>query len=148
MRGKVFWPNNHSKTSLLSLDLREPCPTKRKSTPLRTLTTMRRGMYWIIFQASCVPENGARCEAMWNSRRRLSQGLTLGTEMMYCYRCELQGPEDSDLKSRAQPPLPSSHRSLPEPPILDTILAHIGNTPMVRINKLGKSEGLKCEICA
>lgn len=32
--------------------------------------------------------------------------------------------------------------------ILDTILDHIGNTPMVRINKIGKSEGLECEIRA
>jgi hypothetical protein len=30
--------------------------------------------------------------------------------------------------------------------ILDTILDHIGNTPLVRINKIGKSEGLECEI--
>ncbi|RUP50436.1 cystathionine beta-synthase [Jimgerdemannia flammicorona] len=39
-------------------------------------------------------------------------------------------------------------QSLPEPPILDTILDHIGNTPMVRVNKIAKSEGIKCELLA
>ncbi|KAF9958631.1 hypothetical protein BGZ70_009132, partial [Mortierella alpina] len=37
---------------------------------------------------------------------------------------------------------------LPEPAILDTILDHIGNTPLVRINKIAKSEGLQCELLA
>ncbi|KAF9336135.1 pyridoxal-phosphate dependent enzyme [Linnemannia elongata] len=44
-----------------------------------------------------------------------------------------------------------SHRHeehLPEPAILDTILDHIGNTPLVRINKIAKSEGLQCELLA
>ncbi|KAI8596507.1 hypothetical protein EDD21DRAFT_419604 [Dissophora ornata] len=43
-----------------------------------------------------------------------------------------------------------SHRHeehLPEPAILDNILEHIGNTPLVRINKIAKSEGLQCELC-
>ncbi|KAF8940982.1 cystathionine beta-synthase [Dissophora ornata] len=35
-----------------------------------------------------------------------------------------------------------------EPAILDTILEHIGNTPMVRLNKIAKSEGLQCELLA
>lgn len=39
------------------------------------------------------------------------------------------------------------YQSLPEPPILDTILDHIGNTPLVRINNITKSEGIECEIC-
>src|SRR4051812_35249938 len=30
--------------------------------------------------------------------------------------------------------------------ILDNITEHIGNTPVVRINRIGKSEGLKCEL--
>jgi hypothetical protein len=30
--------------------------------------------------------------------------------------------------------------------ILNNILEHIGGTPMVRINKIGKSEGIECEI--
>ncbi|CAB4400606.1 unnamed protein product [Rhizophagus irregularis] len=45
----------------------------------------------------------------------------------------------------------SSHnheKHLPEPPILDTILDHIGNTPLVRINNITKSEGIECEILA
>ncbi|KAG0099485.1 hypothetical protein BGZ93_007360 [Podila epicladia] len=37
---------------------------------------------------------------------------------------------------------------LPEPPVLDTILEHIGNTPLVRLNKIAKSEGLQCELLA
>jgi cystathionine beta-synthase len=37
--------------------------------------------------------------------------------------------------------------SVPEPKILDTILDHIGNTPMVRVKKIAKAEGLKCELC-
>ncbi|KAF9363125.1 hypothetical protein BGX34_004816 [Mortierella sp. NVP85] len=36
----------------------------------------------------------------------------------------------------------------PEPAILDTILDHIGNTPLVRLNKIAKSEGLQCELLA
>ncbi|KAF9162414.1 hypothetical protein DFQ26_003568 [Actinomortierella ambigua] len=35
-----------------------------------------------------------------------------------------------------------------EPAILDTILDHIGNTPLVRLNKIAKSEGLQCELLA
>ncbi|KAF9347978.1 hypothetical protein BGX26_000567 [Mortierella sp. AD094] len=35
-----------------------------------------------------------------------------------------------------------------EPPILNDILEHIGNTPLVRINKIAKSEGLQCELLA
>ncbi|KAF9996527.1 hypothetical protein BGZ80_001946 [Entomortierella chlamydospora] len=35
-----------------------------------------------------------------------------------------------------------------EPPILNNILEHIGNTPLVRINKITKSEGLQCELLA
>ena len=30
---------------------------------------------------------------------------------------------------------------------LDNILAHIGNTPLVRLNTIPKAEGLKCEVC-
>lgn len=37
--------------------------------------------------------------------------------------------------------------SVPEPKVLDTILDHIGNTPMVRVKKIAKEEGLKCELC-
>ncbi|KAJ3396262.1 hypothetical protein HDV05_003200, partial [Chytridiales sp. JEL 0842] len=32
--------------------------------------------------------------------------------------------------------------------ILDSILDHIGGTPLVRINRIGKSEGLECELVA
>ncbi|RHZ79410.1 hypothetical protein Glove_146g68 [Diversispora epigaea] len=44
---------------------------------------------------------------------------------------------------------PHNHLELkPEPPILDSILDHIGNTPLVRINKITKAEGIECEILA
>jgi len=36
----------------------------------------------------------------------------------------------------------------PEPKILNTILEHIGNTPVVRINKISKKEGLECDLLA
>ncbi|NXQ66309.1 CBS synthase, partial [Quiscalus mexicanus] len=43
---------------------------------------------------------------------------------------------------------PHHHATLPEPPkILPSILNKVGNTPLVRINKIGKHFGLKCELC-
>ncbi|KAF9965412.1 hypothetical protein BGZ70_004904, partial [Mortierella alpina] len=36
----------------------------------------------------------------------------------------------------------------PEPAILSNILEHIGNTPLVRIDRIAKSEGLQCELLA
>ncbi|XP_055348496.1 cystathionine beta-synthase-like isoform X2 [Paramacrobiotus metropolitanus] len=36
----------------------------------------------------------------------------------------------------------------PKPKVMETILDNIGNTPMVRINRIGKSHGLKCELLA
>ncbi|NWW12518.1 CBS synthase, partial [Oreocharis arfaki] len=43
---------------------------------------------------------------------------------------------------------PHHHASLPEPlKILPNILNKVGNTPLVRINKIGKHFGLKCELC-
>ncbi|KAJ1720657.1 cystathionine beta-synthase [Coemansia erecta] len=44
---------------------------------------------------------------------------------------------------------PHRHRELqPEPPILSSILDHIGNTPLVRLSRLARSEGLQCELLA
>lgn len=44
---------------------------------------------------------------------------------------------------------PHIHRpSKPEPKILDTILDHIGNTPLVRLNKIPQSLGVTCEVLA
>jgi len=34
------------------------------------------------------------------------------------------------------------------PPIYDSVLEHVGNTPMVRIHKIGKEDGLECELLA
>ena len=31
--------------------------------------------------------------------------------------------------------------------MLGSILEHIGNTPMVRLNKIPQAEGLECEVC-
>ncbi|NWH82712.1 CBS synthase, partial [Piaya cayana] len=43
---------------------------------------------------------------------------------------------------------PHRHTTLPEPlKILPSILDKVGNTPLVRINKIGKQYGLKCELC-
>ncbi|NWR00857.1 CBS synthase, partial [Paradoxornis webbianus] len=43
---------------------------------------------------------------------------------------------------------PHHHATLSEPPkILPNILNKVGNTPLVRINKIGKHFGLKCELC-
>ncbi|NWH39910.1 CBS synthase, partial [Chloropsis hardwickii] len=43
---------------------------------------------------------------------------------------------------------PHHHATLSEhPKILPNILTKVGNTPMVRINKIGKHFGLKCELC-
>ncbi|NWS99390.1 CBS synthase, partial [Mionectes macconnelli] len=44
----------------------------------------------------------------------------------------------------------SPHSCMPlteEKKILPSILKKVGCTPMVRINKIGKSYGLKCELC-
>lgn len=44
---------------------------------------------------------------------------------------------------------PHVHReSKPEPKILNTILEHVGNTPLVRLNKIAKKAGLECELLA
>ncbi|KAG9301682.1 hypothetical protein G9A89_016753 [Geosiphon pyriformis] len=46
-------------------------------------------------------------------------------------------------------PDPHNHeKDLPEPAILNTILDHIGNTPLVRINQITKNFGIECEILA
>ncbi|NXN14830.1 CBS synthase, partial [Indicator maculatus] len=43
---------------------------------------------------------------------------------------------------------PHRHVTLPEPlKIMPSILNKVGNTPLVRINKIGKQYGLKCELC-
>ncbi|XP_048202132.1 cystathionine beta-synthase isoform X2 [Perognathus longimembris pacificus] len=44
---------------------------------------------------------------------------------------------------------PHHHSTQAKPPkILPDVLSNIGNTPMVRINKIGKNAGLKCELLA
>ncbi|KAG0168073.1 hypothetical protein DFQ28_005359 [Apophysomyces sp. BC1034] len=39
-------------------------------------------------------------------------------------------------------------KSVPAPPISNNILENIGGTPLVRINRIGKEEGVECEILA
>ncbi|XP_043557379.1 cystathionine beta-synthase a isoform X1 [Chiloscyllium plagiosum] len=49
----------------------------------------------------------------------------------------------------AQTQSPHNHQSLPSTPdILPNILNKIGNTPMVRLNKVPQAHGLKCELLA
>ncbi|NXL95336.1 CBS synthase, partial [Alectura lathami] len=51
----------------------------------------------------------------------------------------------------ATPANKSPHSCVPpaeETKILPNILKKIGHTPMVRVNKIGKSYGLKCELLA
>ena len=47
-------------------------------------------------------------------------------------------------------PCPHSHNEYRkgEPKILNSVLERIGNTPMVRLDRLMKSEGLECELLA
>ncbi|XP_056409306.1 cystathionine beta-synthase-like isoform X2 [Hyla sarda] len=48
-------------------------------------------------------------------------------------------------------PVESPHRHVPlnpSPSILPSVLQKIGDTPLVRINKIGKKHGLKCELLA
>ncbi|NXS47592.1 CBS synthase, partial [Balaeniceps rex] len=50
----------------------------------------------------------------------------------------------------ATPATKSPHSCMPLPEetkILPNILKKIGCTPMVQVNKIGKSYGLKCELC-
>lgn len=37
---------------------------------------------------------------------------------------------------------------IPRKPLMDSVLDNIGNTPMVRINKIAEKEGLVCELYA
>ncbi len=54
-----------------------------------------------------------------------------------------------EAKRAAAGPSPHAHKPLTaEPKILSSILDHIGNTPLVRINKISESYGLKCELLA
>jgi len=34
-----------------------------------------------------------------------------------------------------------------KPQILDNVLHNIGNTPMIRLNRIPISEGVECEVC-
>jgi len=44
---------------------------------------------------------------------------------------------------------PHEHKPVvPKPKIMNTILDNIGNTPLVRINKIAEAEGIKCELLA
>ncbi len=46
-------------------------------------------------------------------------------------------------------PSPHNHEThVPKPKILNTILDHIGDTPLVRINKITAAEGVQCEVLA
>eukprot|EP00002_Diphylleia_rotans_P002477 TRINITY_DN1155_c0_g3_i1.p1 TRINITY_DN1155_c0_g3~~TRINITY_DN1155_c0_g3_i1.p1 ORF type:complete len:512 (-),score=130.32 TRINITY_DN1155_c0_g3_i1:364-1899(-) len=69
--------------------------------------------------------------------------------MMSCPVEKKDGPIRCTWELGKQQTSPHSHEpSKPEPSICSTILEHIGNTPLVRINRIGKEEGLECEILA
>jgi cystathionine beta-synthase len=60
-------------------------------------------------------------------------------------------PETASRKCTHGSGAANPHTSVPKvspPKICDTILDHIGNTPLVRINKISKSAGLQCELLA
>jgi len=62
-----------------------------------------------------------------------------------------EGPARCTWKLGPDCPTKSAHQHIPIAPpkkILTTILDHIGNTPLVRINHITKAEGIKCEILA
>ncbi|SAM08422.1 hypothetical protein [Absidia glauca] len=39
-------------------------------------------------------------------------------------------------------------KTTPHPKIYNNILENVGRTPLVRINRIAKEEGLQCELCA
>jgi cystathionine beta-synthase len=53
-----------------------------------------------------------------------------------------------DLNNPSQKSPHTVQKNVRNDKILNTILENIGNTPVVRINKIGKSHGLKCELLA
>lgn len=56
-------------------------------------------------------------------------------------------PWSSDRKNASQCPHPSNP-VVARPKICDSALDNIGNTPLIRINKITKSEGITCELLA
>ena len=46
-----------------------------------------------------------------------------------------------------KPCISSLFRKVKTTKIMSTVLEGIGETPLVKINRIGKSFGLKCEIC-
>lgn len=60
-----------------------------------------------------------------------------------------EGPAKCKWALGTTEPSPHAHEQLKErPKIMDTILENIGNTPLVRINKITKAEGVQCEVLA
>lgn len=63
-----------------------------------------------------------------------------------------QGREDGPTQCTWYPghpgPSPHHHYRHERPKILDNILQFIGDTPLVRLNKLPQEEGLECELLA
>eukprot|EP01100_Stratorugosa_tubuloviscum_P004816 TRINITY_DN2216_c0_g1_i1.p1 TRINITY_DN2216_c0_g1~~TRINITY_DN2216_c0_g1_i1.p1 ORF type:complete len:521 (-),score=283.68 TRINITY_DN2216_c0_g1_i1:54-1616(-) len=59
------------------------------------------------------------------------------------------GPVKCTWEIGTQQSSPHQHEMLKQQsPILDSILEYIGNTPMIRLNRIPKQEGLECEIVA
>eukprot|EP00123_Amoebidium_parasiticum_P022687 comp9259_c0_seq1/m.4382 comp9259_c0_seq1/g.4382 ORF comp9259_c0_seq1/g.4382 comp9259_c0_seq1/m.4382 type:complete len:508 (-) comp9259_c0_seq1:331-1854(-) len=60
------------------------------------------------------------------------------------------GPIHCTWKPNSTEKSPHTHAPYPaeRPKILPNILYHVGNTPLVRVNKIAKEEGLQCELLA
>lgn len=70
---------------------------------------------------------------------------------LLCSRREMAQRTDGPVKcgwtQNGQEKSPHSNQArFRPPPIMDSILDNIGNTPLVRINKIAKEEGLECEL--
>jgi len=60
-----------------------------------------------------------------------------------------EGPSKCTWKLGTKEKSPHMHLPLkPEPKILNSILDHVGNTPLVRCNKIPQSFGIECEVLA
>ena len=55
---------------------------------------------------------------------------------------------DMSAEERARDPHPHAAPPAPRPRILASVLEAVGNTPMVRINRICEEEGVECEIVA
>lgn len=70
---------------------------------------------------------------------------------MVAHLSQGEGPARCTWGHPSSNPIPDPHPHnpiTPPPKIMDSILDHIGNTPLVRLNRIPKLEGIECEILA